>query len=320
MLPVMIRRLLASDYCVLVLSALLVAALGPTTPGLLSGGNLLNLVGAMLPLAILAAGQTVVLVGGGIDLSATSIVAFTSVAGAKVMSEPDGWLAGHALAVPAAVLVMLGFGAVAGWVNGFCITRWRMPPFMVTLTSMMFLSGWAVLSTESKNIAGLPSTFLAIGQRLPLALGVACLFVGAAYLGLRRGLAGRWLQAYGFNARTAEVSGVPIRTVVTASYVLSGLAAATGAILLTARLETGSPVMGQTMMLDVVGAAVIGGTSLFGGRGSVAWTLNGAFFLTLMDNMLSLRGIPHHQIMVIKGMVILAAAGLDVLRRHHRAL
>jgi ribose/xylose/arabinose/galactoside ABC-type transport system permease subunit len=70
------------------------------------------------------------------------------------------------------------------------------------------------------------------------------------------------------------------------------------------------------MMLDVVGAAVIGGTSLFGGRGSVAWTLSGAVFLTLMDNLLSLRGVPYHQILVIKGLVILAAAGLDVLRRH----
>lgn len=315
----MIRRLLASDHCVLVMSALLLLALGPSTPGLLSGGNLLNLAGAMLPLVILAAGQTLVLVGGGIDLSATSIVALASVAGAKVMSVPDGWLGGHPMAVPAAVVLMLGLGTIAGAINGLCITRLRMPPFMVTLTTMMFLSGVAVLSTESKNIAGLPPLFLALGQRLPLALGVATLFVGAAYLLLKHGLLGRWLQAYGYNARTAEVSGVPIRLVVTASYVLSGLAAATAAILLTARLETGSPVMGQTMMLDVIGAAVIGGTSLFGGRGSVAWTLSGAFFLTLMDNLLNLRGVPYHQIQVIKGLVILAAAGLDVLRRRHHA-
>lgn len=315
----MIRRLLASDHCVLFMSVLLLMMLGPTTPGLLSGGNLLNLVGAMLPLAILAAGQTLVLVGGGIDLSATSIVALTSVAGARVMSVPDGWLAGHPLTVPAAVVLMLGIGAFTGGFNGFCITRLRMPPFMVTLTTMMFWSGLAVLSTESKNIAGLPPAFLALGQRLPVALTMAALFVGAAYMLLRHGLLGRWLQAFGYNARTAEVSGVPIQMAVTASYVISGLSAATAAILLTSRLETGSPVMGQTMMLDVVGAAVIGGTSLFGGRGSVAWTLGGALFLTLMDNLLSLRGVPYHQIMVIKGVVILGAAGLDVLRRGHRA-
>jgi len=231
---------------------------------------------------------------------------------------PDGWLAGHPLAVPAALVLMWALGALSGGINGFCITRLRMPPFMVTLTTMMFWSGLAVLSTESKNIAGLPPAFLALGQRLPVALAVAGLFVGAAYVLLRHGLVGRWLQALGYNARTAEVSGVPMHLAVTASYVLSGLSAATAAILLTSRLETGSPVMGQTMMLDVVGAAVIGGTSLFGGRGSVAWSLSGAFFLTLMDNMLSLRGLPYHQIMVIKGVVILGAAGLDVLRRSHR--
>lgn len=316
---VMLRRLLQSDSIVLVLCLVLLAVFGPMTPGLLSAANLGNIAGAMLPLLIVAAGQTLVLVGGGIDLSATSIIALTSVTGAQLMTGNAGWMAGHPAAVPMGVAAMLGTGALIGLANGTCVTRLGMPAFMVTLTTMMFLSGFAVWATASRGISGLPAGFLGIGQRLPVALGVAVLFAGTAHLLLTRSLAGHWLRAIGHNIRTAYVSGVPVAQVVTLSYVASGVSAAGASVLLTARLETGSPVLGQMMMLDVIGAAVIGGTSLFGGRGSVWWTVGGVLFLTLLDNVLSLQDVTHFKIMVIKGAVILMAAVLDNLRRKNEA-
>lgn len=316
---VMLRRLLQSDSIVLVLCLVLLAVFGPMTPGLLSAANLGNIAGAMLPLLIVAAGQTLVLVGGGIDLSATSIIALTSVTGAQLMTGNAGWMAGQPAAVPMGVAAMLGTGALIGLANGTCVTRLGMPAFMVTLTTMMFLSGFAVWATASRGISGLPAGFLGIGQRLPVALGVAVLFAGTAHLMLTRTLAGHWLRAIGHNIRTAYVSGVPVAQVVTLSYVASGVSAAGASVLLTARLETGSPVLGQMMMLDVIGAAVIGGTSLFGGRGSVWWTVGGVLFLTLLDNVLSLQDVTHFKIMVIKGAVILMAAVLDNLRRKNEA-
>ena len=315
----MLRRLLQSDSIVLVLCLVLLAVFGPMTPGLLSAANLGNIAGAMLPLLIVAAGQTLVLVGGGIDLSATSIIALTSVTGAQLMTGNAGWMAGQPAAVPMGVAAMLGTGALIGLANGTCVTRLGMPAFMVTLTTMMFLSGFAVWATASRGISGLPAGFLGIGQRLPVALGVAVLFAGTAHLMLTRTLAGHWLRAIGHNIRTAYVSGVPVAQVVTLSYVASGVSAAGASVLLTARLETGSPVLGQMMMLDVIGAAVIGGTSLFGGRGSVWWTVGGVLFLTLLDNVLSLQDVTHFKIMVIKGAVILMAAVLDNLRRKNEA-
>lgn len=311
----MILRLVRSPWLVPLLCVLLPVALAPFAPGLLTVGNLLQAAGAMLPLLLAASGQTVVLTGGGIDLSATGVMALASVAGAQVMSQTAGWLAESPWAVPVAVALMLLIGAGVGLLNGLAVAGLRMPAFIVTLTTMMAVSGVAVWSVRSQPIADLPSAFTVLGQQLPLALALTALAVALLHFLLIRTVMGRRLQALGYNARTAHVSGVPVAQTVCLSYVISGLCAAGAAVLLTARLETGSPVLGDRMMLDIIGAAVIGGTSLFGGRGSVLWTLSGVIFLTLLDNALNMTGLSHFTIMMIKGAVILLAAALDTLRR-----
>lgn len=311
----MIQRPASSEFLVPALCVLLLAGLGPFTPGLLSAENLVNVLAAMLPLLLVAAGQTVVLIGGGIDLSVTAVIALASVAGAKIMTLSGGWLAGHPAAVPAAVGAMLLAGFLTGLANGIAIAWLRMSAFIVTLTTLMAVSGLTVWFTDSKNIAGLPAGFLALGQRLAPALGMAAGALALTHLLLTRSIYGRWIHAVGHNAATARVSGVPVPLITALSYAVSGLSAGAAAILLTGRLETGSPVLGQTLMLDIIGAAVIGGTSLFGGRGNVLWTVSGVLFLTLLDNALNLRGLSHFGIMMIKGLVILLAAGLDVARR-----
>ncbi len=307
-------RLIRSEYVVLLLCGFLFAALAPFTPGLAAPENAGNLLGSLSPLLIVALGQTIVLIAGGIDLSVTSIIALTSIAGASVMNSENGWLKDHPLATPMGVGVMLLLGALVGAGNGFAVTKLRMPAFIVTLTTMIFFSGLAIWLTKSKNIAGLPAAFTSLGNGLWIALAIASSLVLLAHVLLSRSLFGRWLYAVGHNPRTAHVSGVPVDGVVIAAYVVSGFLAAAASVLYTARLETASPVLGQRILLDVIGATVIGGTSLFGGKGKVAWTICGVLFLTLLDNALNLRGLSHFSIMMVKGGVILFAALLDAMR------
>jgi ribose/xylose/arabinose/galactoside ABC-type transport system permease subunit len=307
-------RLFRSEYLVLLLSGLLLIVLAPFTPGLISAQNAGDLLANLSPLLIVALGQTIVLIAGGIDLSVTSIIALTSVAGGFVMNGANGWLKGHLLAVPAGVTVMLLLGATVGAINGLAVAKLRMPAFIVTLTTMMFFSGLAIWLTKSKGMADLPPSFTSLGSNLWITLPIALGFAGAIHALLARSLFGRWLYAVGHNARTAHVSGVPVDGVVIGAYIASGFLAGAASVLYTARLETGSPVLGQRILLDIIGATVIGGTSLFGGKGKVAWTVGGVLFLTLLDNALILRGLSHFSIMMIKGGVILFAALLDALR------
>ncbi len=310
---------MSSEYQVLALCLIWFTVAIPFTPGLTSTNNLSNVFSNLLPLLIVATGQTIVLITGGIDLSVTSILALASVTGALVMSGDQGALGGSAWAMPAGLAAMSLAGALIGLMNGAAITRLGLPPFIVTLTTMIFFSGLAIWLTKSKTIYNLPPAFNAIGKGsvffIPIALLVTVLLVAAAHVLLSRSLPGRWLYACGHNARAAEISGVPVKGIVTMAYVISGFCAAVAAVLYTGRLETGSPVLGQRLLLDVIGAAVIGGASLFGGRGKIISTFYGVLFLTLIDNSLNLAGLSHFSIMMVKGGVILLAALLDVLRR-----
>lgn len=301
-----------SEYLVLGLTVGLFVTLAPFTPGLATTASLLNILSYMLPLLVVAIGMTLVMITGGIDLSVTSIIALTSVLGSRLMSSE-----GQGAPAMAGVFVMLLVGAGLGAVNGAMVTLLRLPAFIVTLASMMFLSGLAVWFTQSKNIYHLPGPFLALGQRLPVALGLTIAVGFAADLLLRRTVYGRWLYAVGQNATAAHISGVPIAAITLAAYVASGFCAALASIMLTARLETGSPVLGHEILLDIIGATVVGGTSLFGGKGKIAWTCCGVLFLTVIDNALNLMNLSQFSITITKGGVILFAAVLDSTRRRH---
>lgn len=306
---------LSSEHLVLRLTLVGFVVLMPFTPGLATGTNLANLLFTMLPLFVLATGQTLVLITAGIDLSACSIMALASVAGGLVMNHDTGWLGGSPWAAPVGTLLMLLVGAAVGALNGAAIALLRMPPFIVTLTTMMGFSGLAIWLTRGQTLYGLPAGFNAMGGRLPLALALTLLAAAAAHFGLRRTLYGHWLFAVGHNARMARLSGVPVEGVTLGTYLASGLFAAMGAILFTGQAETASPQLGQRLLLDVIAATVIGGTSLFGGRGQVLWTLAGVLFIKLLDNSLNLLNVSFFAITMVKGGVVLAAALLDRTRQ-----
>ena len=310
----LLTRAFASEYFAAWLCLGYVAAVGPFTPGFFTADNAANIIATLLPLFVVALGQTLVLISGGIDLSVTSTIGLCSVVGALIMNASTGWLAGNALALPSGILAMLLVGAFVGGFNGFAVARLAMPPFIVTLAAMMGFSGLAIWLTSSNTINQLPSAFNALGGNTLVAfaiVGVIALFV---HVMLSRSLFGRWLYAIGHNARAAHISGVPVAGVIIAAYIGSGILAAIGAILLTGQAETGSPVLGQRILLDVIGATVIGGTSLFGGKGKVLWTLFGVLFLKLIDNSLNLLNVSYFTLTMIKGGVILGAAVLDSLR------
>lgn len=312
------KDIVGSEYFVLFLCLAVFLAFAPFTPGFASRGNVANVLVACLPLLVLATGQTLVLITAGIDLSVTAVIGLGSVVGSLVMGGDAGWLRGSPLATPMAVAAMLGTGALVGCLNGLCIAWLRMPAFMVTLTSMMFCSGLAVWlarqAVHAESIYNLPPAFLALGHPGGLGALLVALAVLVAHLLLTRTLVGRWFYAVGHNPRASLVSGVPVAGVIVGAYVLSGLFASMASILLTARLETGSPNHGKTLLLDVIGAAVIGGTSLFGGKGRVLWSVYGVLFLTLLGNGMNLVNVSDFLITIIKGGVILIAALLDVWR------
>jgi ribose/xylose/arabinose/galactoside ABC-type transport system permease subunit len=304
-----------SEFFVLFLCAAAFLIFALTAPGFASRGNLWNIFISALPLLLLATGQTVVLITAGIDLSITAAIGLSSIAGALVMSGDAGWLAGRSLAAPAAILAMFAAGALVGFVNGGCIAWLRMPAFMVTLTTMMFFSGFAIWlakrTVNAESIYNLPAAFLVIGTKPWLGAALAIGATILAHVLLSRTLLGRWLYAVGHNARTSLVSGVPVSGVIVSAYMISGLFAALASILLSATLETGSPNHGRALLLDVIGAAVIGGTSLFGGKGKVLWTIYGVLFLSLLGNGLNQLNFSDFMITIIKGSVILLAALLD---------
>lgn len=268
----------------------------------------MNLLSAVVPLLIVALGQTLVIITGGIDLSATSVIALASVSGSLVMTRSF-----HD-AVPG-IAAMLVTGLLVGMLNGTAVAYLRMPPFIVTLTSMMFVSGLAVWITKSANVPGLPESFLNAGNSLWFALPATLLAGALSHWILQSTRLGQWLYAVGRNSRTAVASGVPVARTLLFAYAASALLAAGASVLYTARLETGSPVLGQRILLDVIAAVVIGGTSLFGGRGRMVWTLWGVLFIALIDNTLNLLGVSNFVVLVVKGLVILAAALLDRARR-----
>lgn len=322
--------LLRSEYFILYLSIVYAIAAYPFVPELFTFEVAGNIVTEMMPLLIVAVGQTFVLMIAGIDLSVTATVALTAVVGASVMTQSGGYASGP-LALPIGLAVMILVGAAVGAFNGLCVARLKVPSFLVTLASQMFFAGAAVwyttFHTSSSSIADLPSSFIAvadgyvfstrIGEQvvgLPIPVVIAVAVVVLAHLILARSALGRSLVAVGANPRTAMVSGVPVAFTITMAFVISGISASMTGILYSARMETGSPITGENILLDVIGAVVIGGTSLFGGRGKVLWTVFGVFFLVLLDMTLKLFGASLFLIYIIKGSVILAAATIDTLR------
>lgn len=255
-----------------------------------------------------------------------------------VLTEAGGPLNGLSGGLLLGLGAMVLTGALIGLANGLAVAGLGAPPFMVTLVAMLSISAFALYLTQSENIRFLPEAYIRLGKGdivslyfgeqdqprirrrviysfITYPMVIAVTLAVAAHLLLSRTVFGRYVYAIGANRRAAEISGVPVRRVIVTVFVLSAVCATIGAILYSARLEAGRPTLGEgNFLLDVIGATVIGGTSLFGGKGKVMWTVFGVLFFVLLSNSLNLMNLSSSHIDMVKGGVIIAAALADVAR------
>ncbi len=296
----------ASSYAIFIALLVECVVLAVSTDAFLTPANLGNVLRQNAFTAILAAGMTLVILTGGIDLSVGSVVGLSGMVCASVMA------AGHPIAAGVASGLLVGLAA--GVVNGAAITRLRVPAFVVTLATMLIVRGAAYKLTDARTISGLPAGFGALSGSYASAALMLGIFV-VAWVLLMRTPFGRHVYAVGGNAEAAWLSGVRVTRVQFAVYTLCGLAAGFAGVLVASRLNAGYPRAGEFYELDAIAAVVVGGTSLFGGRGSIWGTLAGAFFIGVLNNGLNLFRVSPYDQLIVKGVVLLAAASLDRWRR-----
>ena len=291
-----------SRYAIFVALALECLFLAVSTDAFFTSANLSNVLRQNAFTAILAAGMTFVILTAGIDLSVGSVVGLAGVVCADVLAHGHGVLAG--------VLTGLIVGLAIGVFNGLTITTLRVPAFIVTLATMLIARGAAYKYTDARTISGLPVEFGAISTSVATAIIMGAVFA-IAWVLLMRTAYGRHVYATGGNREAAWLSGVRVRVVEFSVYAISGLTAGLAGVLVASRLSAGYPRAGEFYELDAIAAVVVGGTSLFGGRGSLWGTLAGAFFIGILNNGLNLFRVSSYDQLIVKGGVLLIAASLD---------
>ncbi len=288
---------------------LLGALLSYLSPFFLTTSNLLNVMEQTAINAVIAVGMTFVILSAGIDLSVGSIAALSGVVMANRLQE--GW------PVIPAIGAGLLTGALCGLLSGLLITRGKLPPFIATLGMMSVARGAALLFTDGRPISGFDESlrWLSTGRvaGVPVPILLTILLYAIAIVLLNRTRFGRYVYAIGGNEEAARLSGVSVGFHKTAVYILSGITAAMGAVLLTARLNSAQPIAGMMYELDAIAAVVIGGTSLTGGLGTLGGTLVGALTMGVLRNGLNLLGISSFLQQIVIGLVIIAAVLMDSL-------
>ena len=277
--------------------------------------NLTTILIAAAPFALIALGQTLVILTGGIDLSVGSVIAMAAMAAAAVAKANPGqvWLT---------VLTAVVVGLLAGAVNGFFVSVVNVPPFIATLGMLTAGSGIAYAIGGGAPINGLPAAFGTIANTkvLGLQIPVIVMIIGivAFAVVMRRTAYGMRVYAVGGNRSAAEIAGVNARRVLFSVYAISGVLAGISGVMLASRVISGPPNLGQGYELDAIAAVVIGGASLMGGRGSVWGTALGLILIQTLNNGLDILLVPSYWQDVIKGVLIVFAVAVDVWTTRRR--
>jgi len=282
------------------------------SPHFLKGRNISNILVQSSILAIIAVGETIVILTGGIELSVGSVVAFTSLSSAYMIAD-----LGFPIAI--GIILALVFSGIVGLVNGLVISYGRVPAFITTLGMMSIARGVALALKGGQPISGIPPAYEAIATyeiagTIPIFILYTAMIYALGYIFLVRTRSGRYIYAIGGNRDTARLSGINVKVYETMSYVICGLLAGLGGILLTARLDYATPIAGLGYELDVIAATVIGGTSLAGGEGNILGTLLGAIMIGTLRNGLTLLNVSSYYQQIIIGIVIVGAVFLDRIK------
>jgi ribose/xylose/arabinose/galactoside ABC-type transport system permease subunit len=269
----------------------------------LTADNLINILRQSAINGIIAVGMMLVILTRGIDLSVGSTLAFATVIAADTLRQgasPVG-----------AIVLALAVGLIIGFTNGFLVSRIHIPPFIATLGMMTVVRGLAFSYTEGQPITGLPEAFRWLGTGaigpIPAPIIVAAAVFLLGYLLLDYTPFGRFIFAYGDNAKSALMTGLPTRRIVLFVYMASGALAALAGVVLVGRLNSAAPSTGVGYEFDAIAAVVVGGTSFDGGEGSIWGTLLGVLLIAVLNNGLNLLNVPSPFQDVVKGAVIALA-------------
>ena len=289
-------------------------ALSLSTETFFTEKNLTNLLRQGAMVAIIAVGETFVIITAGIDLSVGAVVGFCSVMIA--------WLFLHGFGIVSAVILTLLIGVVIGMFHGFGIVQLGLPPFIMTLATLTALRGIGLLITNGATISGMPDSFTDISRAnflgLPVLFWMVILIAIPAYVLLQHTRWGRYLYAIGSNAEAARLTGVNVKAMIYLAYIISATLAAFVGILLAARIGIGNATQAEGWELQAIASSVIGGTSLFGAVGSVQGPLLGSFILTTINNGANLLNVNPFWQRVITGGLIIVIVYFDQLRRKKR--
>jgi ribose transport system permease protein len=298
---------------------IIVILMSVLSPYFLTTGNIFNVLRGMSTIGIMAIGQTMVIITGGIDLSVGSLLAVSSMLTARLITVNDE----NAFI---AVFSGLSFGLLLGTISGLIITRFKINPFITTLgmlsigRGLTYLLATGVKGSVASNIPMQNQSIVFLGSgnlgQVPFCVILLLFLVILATLFLKRTVLGRYIYAVGSNERSARLSGVSVNKVRIFVYAISGFCCALAGIIVAGRLSTAATNIGIGTELDVIAAVVIGGASLQGGEGTVLGAIIGATIMAIVRNAFVLLHIPNHFQTITIGIVIILAVGLDqILKR-----
>lgn len=302
-----------------------------TSPRFMTMDNMLNICIQTTTIALAAIGVTFVIITGGIDLSIGSIVAISGVVAGMLVKNAG-------FPIPLAFLAGVVTGVFFGFLNGAMVNFLRLPPFIATLGSMMVARGLALLTTNARSIAGLPESFGWLGNEalgrtyktldngmtvtdfpgIPWAVIIMVILACIFYYILSSTKLGRYVYAVGSNEEAARLSGIGVAKIKFAAYMICGGFAALAGIVTMSRLVTVQPTAGVAFEMDAIASAVIGGTSLAGGVGSISGTIIGSFIIGVLRNGLNMLGVQGFVQQILIGLVIILAVSVDQFRNRKK--
>lgn len=315
-------------YAIVLIFIAMFIAMALLTDAFLSPRNLLNIVRQISVVGLIAIGVTMVIITTGIDLSSGSVLALSAVIVASLAQQPD-WhdakFPGLQLPVLVPILVSLIVGAACGWVNGALIAGFRIPPFIATLGMMTVARGFALIYSN-RPVSGLTDNFNYIGQGeifkvmpvpnqpdmgIPIPILILLGVAIAAHIMLNNTRFGRHIYAIGGNEQAARISGLNVGRIKIGVYTIAGILSGLSGLVLTSRIGSGQAGLGVGYELDAIAAAVIGGTSLSGGIGTIWGTMVGALIIGVLNNGLDLLNVSAYWQTIVKGSIIVAAVIID---------
>ena len=297
---------------------LMVVTLSIISPVFLTKANILNVLRQVSTNALLALGMTLVIILGGIDLSVGAVVALSGALTVGAMST-------HGMGPVPAIAIGLIVGLLFGMANGAIIAFTKMPPFIVTMATMNIARGIAYVYTGGRPIRTRDAGFIDLGigylQGIPLPVIYTAAFIIVVSLVLNRSVFGSHIYAVGGNREAARFSGINISRVEILVYSICGFISAFAGVVLAARMTSGQPTVGIGFELDAIAACVLGGVSMSGGLGRIGGSMIGALVIGIINNGLNLMNVNSFWQLIVKGLVILVAVYVDMLKKQkeHRS-